>query len=440
MKKSILYFLLIFFSFSISGCDNFLDIEPEGKVIPKTLEDFRGLITSGYNAYPRHKSLATLRTDELNLDSYSYDFLTYRDIYIWKDMNQDPNTTPFQWQHFYNVIFYTNHIINEGVKTIPDSAEKDQLLGEAYALRAYAYFDLVNLYAKPYTKSTASTEKAVPLALEIDLEKILAPETTEVIYSQILSDIASSKIFLNKDTQTVGFNYRFSKVAVFALEARVYLYKNEWQKALDAVKTTLTYKNELVDLNTDLSLPNRYDSVESILALEDVYTAAQRTSTSASNDLINRYDPVNDLRFSIAFEKSGSEYKIIKGGNERNFKCSFRTAELYLIKSEALFQLNNISESKEVLLTLMKKRYTPAGFTSLDATVQAMSAEDFYTMIFDERARELAVEGHRWFDLRRSTQKEITHELEGKSYILNQNDIRYTIPYPTNAKLNNPNL
>jgi len=66
--------------------------------------------------------------------------------------------------------------------------------------------------------------------------------------------------------------------------------------------------------------------------------------------------------------------------------------------------------------------------------------EQFMSFILDERNREFALEGQRWFDLRRANQKEIKHTLSGVEYILQKNDVRYTIEIPTAAKLNNPNL
>ncbi len=69
-----------------------------------------------------------------------------------------------------------------------------------------------------------------------------------------------------------------------------------------------------------------------------------------------------------------------------------------------------------------------------------MNTSDFMNFLLDERFREFAVEGHRWFDLRRANQKKIVHTVGGKEYILEQNDPRYTIAYPQSARKNNPNL
>ncbi|WP_445721470.1 RagB/SusD family nutrient uptake outer membrane protein [Flavobacterium sp.] len=439
MKNISKYIILFTIVIGMNSCDDYLDIKPEGKVIPETLEDFRAVLTTGYSAFPRHKSLATLRADELILNEFDDQLLYSKDIYIWKDANPDPATTSFQWAQLYNTIFYTNVVINDGNTKVPSSTEKDQLIGEAYALRALTYFDLINLFGKPYNTATSSSDRGVPLALEIDLEQDFIPESVANVYNQILSDIEEAKSLLNKDTQATGLNYRFSKAAIYALEARVSLYRNEWQKALDAVNIALSYRNELIDLNTNLTLPNKYNSVESVMALEDVFTNSLKVSTYASSELIDAFDQTNDLRFSLYFEPSGSRFKFEKGG-EQEQKCTFRTSELYLIKAEAELRLNNFSDSKTTLLPLLQKRYTPTAYNQLNTDVNAMSNLEFTTFLFEERRRELAVEGHRWFDLRRMNQKQIIHQVEGLDYTLIENDPRYTLPYPLNAQLNNPNL
>lgn len=439
MKNISKYIILFTIAIGMNSCDDYLDIKPEGKVIPETLEDFRAVLTTGYSAFPRHKSLTTLRADELVLNEFDDQLLYSKDIYIWKDANPDPATTNFQWAQLYNTIFYTNVVINDGNAKVPSSPEKDQLIGEAYALRALTYFDLINLFGKPYNTTTSSSDRGVPLALEIDLEQEFIPESVANVYTQILSDIDDAKNLLNQDTQVTGLNYRFSKAAIYALEARVRLYRNEWQKALDAVNIALSYKNELIDLNTDSTLPNKYDTVESVMALEDVFTNSLKVSTYVSPELIAAFDQTNDLRFPLYFEASGSRFQFEKGG-EQEQKCTFRTSELYLIKAEAELRLNNFSDSKTTLLPLLQKRYTPTAYTQLSTDINTMSDQDFTIFLFEERKRELAVEGHRWFDLRRMNQKQIIHQVEGQDYTLIENDPRYTLPYPRNAQLNNPNL
>ncbi|MBP4140232.1 RagB/SusD family nutrient uptake outer membrane protein [Flavobacterium sp. P4023] len=439
MKNITKYILLFITVVAVTSCDNYLDVKPVGKVIPETLNDFRAVLTKGYEVYPQHKSLTSLRGDELMLNEYSDDLVYYKDIYIWKDANPDRLTTDFQYQQLYNVIFYSNVVINEASKKVSDSPEKNQLIGEAHALRAMAYFDLINLFAKPYNPATAPTDKGVPLALKIDLEQAYVPESVAAIYNQIQLDKEQAKSLLNIETQVKGINYRFSKAALYAFESRIYLYQKEWSKALEAVNNALAYKNELVNLNTKSVLPNNYDTAESILALEDTFINSLKSASYVSVDLIAAFNKQTDLRFPIYFLVNGSRFKFKKGG-ELNQKSSFRTAELYLTKAETLNEVNNLAAAKTTILTFIEKRYTAAGFDQLTLEINAMDKVALSNFISQERQREFTVEGHRWFDLRRASQKQIVHMLDGTSYTLTQNDPRYTLPFPANVRLNNPDL
>ena len=69
-----------------------------------------------------------------------------------------------------------------------------------------------------------------------------------------------------------------------------------------------------------------------------------------------------------------------------------------------------------------------------------MDKDELLQEIYDERYRELAFEGHRWFDLRRTTQPAITKTENEKEYKLEQGDERYTIRIPNEAIKINPNL
>lgn len=72
--------------------------------------------------------------------------------------------------------------------------------------------------------------------------------------------------------------------------------------------------------------------------------------------------------------------------------------------------------------------------------MEQLSADALLTEILSERARELAVEGHRWFDLRRTTRGRIEKTVKDKRYVLEQDDARYTLRIPQAAIEANPGL
>nr|WP_262480836.1 RagB/SusD family nutrient uptake outer membrane protein [Algibacter lectus] len=253
-----------------------------------------------------YKVLTTFRTDELALSTSALGVEQYEDVFIWNDVNPSPLTRIFPYASLYNTIFYTNHVINsESTMEGTPPSDIEQLVGEAYALRAMQYFELVNLYGKPYNKATAITDAGVPITTEYDAEKDYPVKTVEEVYTLILDDLDKAEALLNIEKQDLGYNYRFSTVAVKAFKTRVYLYQQEWQNAIDLANEALAINAELQNLNSNVSImPSEYNAVESILALETIASFDMVNNTTISNSLITAYNQTDDLRFSLYFNKN----------------------------------------------------------------------------------------------------------------------------------------
>jgi len=438
--KTYIYILFIAV-ISIVSCDDYLDIEPIGKVVPKSVEDYRSFLTTAYaTTKVTHHILTTYRTDELLLSENSVGVEQYEDIYLWNDTNASPLTLSFLYASFYKIIFHANHVIENHANITGDALEVNQLVGEAYALRALQYFQLVNLYAKPYNKTTADSDKGVPIVSEYNIEQKYDIQSLQEVYDFIVEDIVKAEDLINIDKQQVGLNYRFSKVALKSLKAKVYLYSNEWQKVIETCKLALVMQSNLQDLNTiNTQMPSEFNSVESILALDLVSSFDISTHAFMSNNFLNKYDKVDDLRFNLYFTKDGPIYKVNKNSDIK-YKSTFRVAELFLNLTEAYIQTDNLNLAKSELISFAKNRYTPTKMVTYETQINSLSKESLYKELLDERAREFAIEGQRWNDLRRTEQPEIIKTYGGITYTLQKNDSRYVIPFPNDAKINNPNF
>jgi len=339
------------------------------------------------------------------------------------------------------VIMYANHVIAEGGDaTEATQDEIDQIVGEAYLLRAYIHFYLENMFGKPYQKASAATDQGIPLSLKIDSEAEYIPNTVAEVYEQVQSDIAQGLSKLSVDTYATGLNYRFSKVAALAFQSRVYLYMAEYAKAQESALEALKLKSDLQDLVADNSkAPHLYDAVESILAMDDNVDKNLRDEAYASEEMKAAFDQTNDLRFALYFKADGEEFAINKG-LELASKCTFRTAELYLTIAECNARLDELDDAKDYLNQLKAKRLATDFYTTEVTRIEALNKVDLIAEIANERFREFAFEGHRWFDLRRTTQEQIVHNYKSESATLIQGDPRYTIPFPQEAVDNNPNL
>lgn len=438
-KRHIL--LAVIATLALTACDDYLDIQPKGRVIVTTAKEYREMLTQAYSIVPEDRGLATFRSDEFTMNATlsADDINSFKDIWCWDDDSPESTTSSFGWRNYYQVIYEANHTIyNKDNITEGTTDEVNQLVGEAYMLRAYMHFLLVNLYGEPYTAvSDPYAAKGVPIKLDNDPDLQLSRSSVGEVYDQVVGDIDNAERYLNVEQWQTGYNYRFSTISVDALRSRVYLYMGRWQDALDAAERTLTKKSELSDLSAEL--PNAYNSVENIVALEQVMTATYVDAARVNRQLFSLYNS-NDLRRSVYYrQQTVSNILCIKGGSN-TYTCSLRTGEIYLNAAEAAARLGNGDKARTYLYTLMQSRYKTAYYETLKAEIDTMDNEALTDQILKERRLELAFEGHRWFDLRRTTREEITKTYGTETYVLQKDDRRYTLRIPSEATAANPLL
>ena len=334
-------------------------------------------------------------------------------------------------------------MVIESKSDIKEGTEEEinQLVGEAYMLRAYVHFLLVNLYGQPYTKEGALDTKSVPLKLDTDLEKVLKRNTVKEVYASIQEDIDEARKLVTEAEWEQRYSYRFNTASVEAFQSRVSLYKGEWQAAWNAAEAVLAVKSVLVDLNDDAAtLPNNYNSVENITPLETPLSSTVNGAALATPVFLSLYAE-NDLRLDKYFAEADEKgFRKNKKAGSNNYLCTFRVGEIYLTAAEAAAQLGQLPQARTRLLELMRKRYAPEAYEAKSIAVNAMDKEALVQEILDERARELAFEGHRWFDLRRSTRPRLEKVLGGTRYVLEEDDARYTLSIPKEAIEANPGL
>lgn len=438
--------ILVALAFAVlfTSCDQFLDVKPIGKIIPKSYSEYRALITDAYSIEMNDRSYSAFLSDEAVFRPSENSYIQFfKDIFIWNITSPDARVQQLPWQTFYKNIFYANHIIKDKDNIIEGTPDQvNQLVGEAYLLRAYMYFNLVNLYADHYGLSDPNTQRGIPISpLDVDLEKRNKPSSVAEVYKQVINDMNDGMALLTVNEQPKGYNYRFSKISAYGLAARVYLYMGDFAKAAEFAQKALDINGKLENLNSSSAvMPYKFKSVENILALEKTFTYENSSTLAVSPSLIALYSKDNDLRLGAFYRYSSGDYKVKLGGSDDS-KLSMRTAEFYLVKAEAIARSNgNLTDAKEALKVLLMNRLKPSYYTQRAAEIDAMDKDAFVQAVFDERARELAFQGFRWFDLKRNGKPEIVKTFDGKTYTLQKNDIRYVVRFPLEATMNNSNL
>ena len=310
------------------------------------------------------------------------------------------------WNASYTVILRANNIINSPVAA---NANVNQIKGEAYAIRALAYYNLVRFFATPYTQDPAAL--GVPLVTTYDAD--LKPGRAKVseVYALINADLTQAYTLMTKFTNSS----QFSKYAAKALQAKVYNTMgdktNAKTAALDVITNSgftavsaaahagywsgVSFRTDkvetLFELSFDAVANNAFDALAYIylqsgnygdmLCADDLYASFSATDARKSlyatgtrgglaSVFVNKYS---------SFTGDHSDTKVI------------RMAEMYLIAAEASYPANEADAIKYVNEVTSRR-----GATAIASTGAAL-LEDIIT----ERRKELAFEGERYHDLQR---------------------------------------
>jgi len=346
-----------------------------------------------------------LLTDDLNRGA-----VLAEDTPFLKSILPADNKSVWQtWTLSYAYIYQCNDVITglSGNRSVTPIL-RDQLLGEVYFLRALCYFYLVNLYGD------------VPLVLNTDYTKNdNAPRTSvSEVYDQIVADLNLAQSLLIDAYATTpefpGARVRVNRLAVKALLARIYLYREQW--ALADAAATEVIDNGIYKLETDLNQTFRYNSREAILQFMPVSNAFNTAEGSlfvplapgarppfVLSDSLLKYIEPNDLRqgwirnvtVGGKLYRCPYKYKQNLPTPRDEYNIVLRLAEQYCIRAEARARLDRLPEAVSDL-NAIRKRAGLQGLTTISTQTQMIAA------IEQERHIELFAEwGHRWFDLKR---------------------------------------
>jgi hypothetical protein len=434
------YLLLFALLLGLGSCEKFLDVKPresvsdEGTITDKLSAEtavrgvYNALANSGYYG-TTFQSIGYLSGDNVQWtgsQSQVQEFINHQ-------VNADNSTISGAWVAIYRTINRANNVIAR-VPLVDDpalgAALRDQLVGEAYFIRALAYFDL------------ARTWGGVPLVTAPTLSATdnagIPRSPVEDVYAQVLSDLETAEPLLPATTDRC----RATRKTVWALKSRYYLYRQDWAGAE-------AYADKLIgDASYKLLKPYGAFFAGNARGTEESVFELFYNGTTEVNEHRNQWQPqanggtrqwapsnpvialLNDPAVG------GNRYVLVAKDNQNRWYGNlyyrtpasdptyiFRIAELYLIRAEARARQGKVAEA---LLDLNAVR-DRAGLAALAAT----TAEEVLLAIENERRVEFAQEPHRWFDLVRT----------GRAAVVGvTNPDRYVMPIPVDQLLTDPAL
>lgn len=446
----ILASLLVLFSFS--SCEDILDTETYSAISDsdfwQTNKDAELGVAAIYDAMQATYRLNHFLWGEFRADNYVVSDQAEAAVESLITNNLTPDYEMYgRWNAFYSMILRANTAIEK----IPNIAAYDKnLLGEAYALRAYAYFDAYRVWGGVPLFTEAS------LVLNSDSYKEKA--SPQEVLDLVLSDLAQAEALITNVTS----NYRFSVASILAFKAKVHMYFQEYAEANTALQALIDLNMySLTDtreswrdlfMNDQANFPGiGQEGPELILSLnfnleEDgnrasgVYTLFYQGIPTywVSQDIREKWlqafptdqaeweakypgipphswtnpttglteDYYGDWRYHETIEEASLPEDIrVKKYSKTNYSpfiddtniVLFRYADMLLLKAEAENKLGNDQAAIDLVNEIRNARKLPTLVLTDYTTV-----EDRENLILDERQFELFAEGTRWWDLVRT--------------------------------------
>jgi len=406
MKKMKSIYLVIVSLLLITSCDNDLDQTPPLLLESSGLEELGPVLNAAYYYQTGGSTpmgvMGDFRADNmLMLESPYTAFDTYNAELGGLDLVEQ-FFRPF-YSNLYKAILSANNVIDNST----DATE----IAEAKFLRALSYFKLVMVFGDVTVNLSPSPSPS-------DLSILARQPASDVYNNVIIPDFQAAIAGLDNSGLETG---RASKISAQGFLGKVYMYRGNFSEAETTLGAVVSgaaaagislesdFANVVVDGNSEIlfatqlstSVPSAYGDDTSFAGW--VSGADTKALTPLDSRLTAAFDASSasgggtDLRKALTIDtdnmNGSNKYT---GGLEQDF-IELRLSDVILMYAEALNE-NNAPAS--TVLPLLDPIRTRAGLNSLTGTVSSQA--DVRQAIADERRVELALEGHRWFDLVRT--------------------------------------
>jgi tetratricopeptide (TPR) repeat protein len=447
MKKYLNITLVSVLMIAFSGCDD-LEYDPINQLSnDQVLNSSELLYNVTIGTYSRLRELRYARHRQAAQEFPSDDGVWVKNsgdhrmlTYSYQHIVNSSVSTQF-WQEAYQGIYSANKVI----EAIDDDASPQmlQLKGENLFIRALMHFDLVRMFSRPYSHGTENL--GVMIRDNTDVSALPPRSTVKETYEFIEQDLLKAAELMNEDKPAIFT----SKEVAWALLARLYLYMEQHEKAIEYADMVIeSGKYELLETEQfskyftifPESNPETIFAIK-ILPTENMGKASigslyhgnggwgemfasktyrellyQNPNDARTNFIDPDYlydnegnkipDPTEEAGYQIRKRDGLSQYFVNKYTNEGGISMLsspivIRLAEMYLIKAEAYAKLPGMDAEAIEMVNIIRERAGLSG-DQLFSVNDLKGYDSVLDVVLDERRLELAWEGHRSFDLFRN--------------------------------------
>ncbi|MBB6107607.1 SusD family protein [Mucilaginibacter lappiensis] len=481
MKKiifnSVLLGSLLFF---LPACTKFTEITPKGANILSRVSDLDLILNFNYsyNGSVRDTSLAGRTTAGTAFQSNDAGVIV-NDVYPYVtnvtnliavhsvtlayalttyDETTDRKTLAISDAKYEKLYFIINNVCNvvlaNADKASGDKTKAAQLKAEAYILRAYFHYLLVNFYAKAYNPATAATDGGIPYVKEDNVISVPNKKSTVAeVYANIVSDI-NAGLALNSLPPVPANNMRVGLGFAYAVKAQVLLAMRNYTGALTAANASLAINNTLIDDNLFKPVGGITFAKPAVTSPDNLFYASYSGPpilNAPSLEVMNYYEPgsvINDYikpyypsvagAFNITGVTGAKLWYYTPAIYAVN-TAGLTTSDTYLIKAECLARTQDVAGAMSIINTIRKKRIVNSVDETAGTEAQAMG----YLMKLSRI--EFLYTFKNYFNIKRwntedAYKQTITRTVNGVIYQLKPESPLWIFPFPQSGTNYNPNL
>ena len=453
--------------FGFAACSDFLETNPSSSVsdasVFNTVQGAQSALNGCYYqlesgnggagrqddwGYPTHQMTYDVCGEDIIVWGgwYGYDYN------FWGHTRGDIFKSQALWNFYYRLINNVNSVIAYTPDATGDNATKNHILGQAYAMRGWAYFQLIRLYQHTYI--IAKSMPGVPLYTEPTTDKTegKARGTVQQVYDQIVKDLLEAETLLAGFERGARKN-KINRNVCQGFLAEVYLTMNNWSKAAEyankarsgyPLTSNALYQAGFNDLSTNSWMwgiaPTKDQNMSdySPFAMWANWTRAGFTFQCffLANDFVALFED-GDIRkeqFEYVWNVIFFSYKFRDNDDLIGNIVFMRSEAMLLMEAEAQARAGNETAAKNLLWQLQEMR---------GASRSQESGNNLIEKILIEKRKELYGEGFAWFDIIRNQKPLLrtgNHISYGGNKPLPARSWRFVYQIPNNEMVNNKAL
>ncbi len=404
------------------GCGNYLNVQPQGEVIPETDEEFTAIIHNllrdiegGGDEYVIG-NMDALKHLEGCADNLDANIRTSANLTFFAGEEIDSRQRAYE--ESWKIVRDCNIVIENMKDRASDIARG--AVSAAYSMKGIVYYNLLREFCQPWSDSKASELPGIPIVDRFGIGDKPSRGTIRQTYDYATAQFEAALALNPTDPK-----YIFTEWVIKAYKAKLEFWCQNWDSVISLCEDIIAHSGvSLTPVSEYAGMINsQYEAKGEVLVRSHInnsseldwyfsYTKSYLASRPASARLIRLFGetPEKDVRYAASFDRKRMNVKIPE--------CKVRLSEVVLMLSEAYYQKGDSSSALKWLNELRRNRIENVTDLTL-ATLPEVRPDDRIVVdctgkavtpllqaIFDERRKELYMEGDRWYELKRNGRPE----------------------------------